>query len=119
MTPAERYQHRKANRLCVQCAAGLQSTDHGVRCLECAEADRSSPTKAARDARHRATPARRAYQADRAAVDYKAAAEAKVCADHGCNTPVSRFRRCAACRKKRARWNAAYRERLQHAEGRA
>ena len=67
-----------------------------------------------RDARYRARwndilrPRRTAVAAD----DYETSLSAKVCADYGCTATVTRFARCAACRRKRAAWNAAYRERL-------
>ena len=108
MTAADRYRARVAARRCVQCDAGLLPTD-GVRCLECAAAQCEDPGKRDRDARHRATPKRRAYSAAWMARGYVAAAEAKVCAD--CGAPSSRFRRCKACRVRRAAYNADYRAR--------
>lgn len=108
MTPADRYAHRVATRRCVQCAAGLQATD-GVRCVECAAAQCDDPGKRDRDARHRATPKRRAYRAAWMARGYVAAVEAQVCAD--CGAPSSRYRRCQACRVRRAAYNADYRAR--------
>lgn len=108
MTAADRYRTRVAARRCVQCNAGLLPTD-GVRCLECAAAQCEDPGKRDRDARHRATPKRRAYSAAWMARGYVAAAEAKVCAD--CGAPSIRFRRCAPCRVRRAAYNADYRAR--------
>lgn len=108
MTAADRYRARVAARRCVQCDAGLLPTD-GVRCLECAAAQCEDPGKRDRDARHRATPKRRAYRAAWMARSYVAAIEAKVCAD--CGEPSIRFRRCQACRVRRAAYNADYRAR--------
>lgn len=105
MTAADRYRARVAARRCVRCDAGLLPTD-GVRCLECAAAQCEDPGKRDRDARHRATPKRRAYRAAWMARSYVAAIEAKVCAD--CGEPSSRFRRCQACRVRRAAYNADY-----------
>jgi hypothetical protein len=108
VTAADRYRARVAARRCVQCDAGLLPTD-GVRCLECAAAQCEDPGKRDRDARHNATPKRRAYRAAWMARGYVAAAEAKVCAD--CGAPSIRFRRCAPCRVRRAAYNADYRAR--------
>lgn len=77
--------------------------------------------RAPRDARYRArwNDILRPRKATVAADDYATSASAKVCADYGCTATVTRFARCAACRRKRAAWNAQYRERLRAAEGRA
>ena len=108
MTAADRYRARAAARRCVQCDAGLLPTD-GVRCLECAQAQCEDPAKRDRDARHRATPKRRSYRAAWMAGRYATAAAAKTCAD--CGAPSSRYRRCQACRMRRAAYNAEYRAR--------
>ena len=108
MTPAERYAHRVARRLCVQCAAGLQSTD-GVRCVECSAYQRTAPGKREREARHRATDHYREKHAADVAALYASAKAALVCAD--CGAPSARFARCVSCRRRRSAYNAAYRGR--------
>ena len=112
MTAADRYRARVAARLCVQCAAGLQDTD-GVRCIECAAAQCEDPGKRDRDARHRSTDGYRAKHAADAAALYASAKAALVCAD--CGAPSIRFRRCQACRVRRAKYNASYRAKARAA----
>ena len=112
MTPAERYADRVARRLCVQCAAGLQDTD-GVRCVECSAYQRTAPGKREREARHRSTDGYRAKHAADAAALYASAKAALVCAD--CGAPSIRFRRCQACRVRRAKYNASYRAKARAA----
>lgn len=65
-TIAERRAFRAANRLCRECAAGLQDTD-GLRCLECAEQHRKVARRYMRSKKGRTAHAalqRRVYQSN-------------------------------------------------------
>lgn len=85
------YAHRKANRLCVDCAAHLQDEDTGVTCLECRASRRKARARYLATERGRAVE--NAYQTRR----YRSRIEAGKCADPGCAQPPAPGRkRCDA-----------------------
>lgn len=110
-------------KFCPQCQGELLP-EWGTfsRCPTCRErnnAEARSATGKARAARFRENnrPRLRVENAARMADSYNANAEAKLCVD-GCGNPATKFKRCAACRRKRTEWNRNYRERLRAAEAR-
>lgn len=101
MTSKERYWHRKRNRLCVWCEAGLQPEDT-THCVECTEKRRDSHARynetRPRKRRER-TPEQCVRDASRTRKRRQAKIETGRCAADGCSLPpVPGERRCKACR---------------------
>ncbi len=89
MTRRERYAHRIAARLCVDCRAGLQPLD-GVCCIECAAA------RTAKHAKYRASPGYLAKHARHEAIRYARRVAVATCLS--CPLPSAPGRRrCVGC----------------------
>lgn len=101
---------------CTKCkGALLPEWGRFHNCPTCREKDAAHGRSAkgrARQARFWASNAERLKPGKRAtaAQDYADNVADKLCVQ-GCGTPVTKFRRCAACRAKFVKWGAEYRER--------